>query len=147
MDQGWFHWNGALLLLLAALFLFIELKYYTHMISGLAGTILLAIGALLVLSGPYQLSPGIAIGAAVAVGAITIFQGFLGMRARKARQLTGIETLVGEEGVAQTNIDPEGMVMIRGEYWRARSDDHAIAAGRRVAVKAVKNLLVYVREA
>src|SRR5579875_3365272 len=141
-----FHWYGLLLLILAALLLTIEFKYYTHMISGLTGTILLAFGALAVLSGPDAISPGVAIGASVAVGAITIFQGFLGMRARKARKMTGIQVLIGEIGVARTDIDPEGMVVVNGEYWRARSE-RAIPAGKRVAIEDVKDLFVYVREA
>ena len=39
-------WYGLTLLVLALILLTIELKYYTHMVSGVAGTILLAFGAL-----------------------------------------------------------------------------------------------------
>jgi membrane-bound serine protease (ClpP class) len=135
---------GLTLLVLAMILLTIELKYYTHMVSGIAGTILLVFGALALVQGPRRITPGLAIAISTAFGLITIFLGVLGMRARKSKRMTGIETLVGEIGESRTEINPEGMVLVRGEYWRARSD-HPIAAGRRVAVRRVEdNLTVYV---
>ena len=58
--------------------------------------------------------------------------------------MTGIETLVGEIGVSRTEINPEGTVFVRGEYWRARSGQ-TIPAGQRVSIKRVEgNLILYV---
>ncbi len=51
-------WYGLTLLVLAVLLLGIELKYYTHMVSGIAGTILLAFGAIALLQGPRRITPG-----------------------------------------------------------------------------------------
>jgi membrane-bound serine protease (ClpP class) len=137
-------WYGLTLLVLAIILLTIELKYYTHMVSGVAGTVLLAFGALALIQGPRRITPGLAIAVSAALGIITIFLGVLAMRARKGKQMTGIETLVGEIGVSQTDINPEGMVFVRGEYWRARSGE-VIAAGQRVSIKRVEgNLILYV---
>jgi membrane-bound serine protease (ClpP class) len=139
-------WYGLTLLALAVLLLGIELKYYTHMISGVAGTVLLAFGALVLVQGPHRVSPGLAFAVSVAFGLITIFLGVLGMRARKSKQLTGMQTLVGETGVSRTAIDPEGMVFVHGEYWKARSPD-TILAGERVRVDRVEELVLVVRKA
>lgn len=139
-------WYGLTLLALAVLLLGIELKYYTHMISGAAGTVLLAFGALVLLQGPRRVSPTIAFAVSVAFGLITIFLGVLGMRARKSKQLTGMDALVGETGVSRTAIAPEGMVFVHGEYWKARSPD-AIVAGERVRVDRVEDLMLVVRKA
>lgn len=137
-------WYGLTLLVLAIILLTIELKYYTHMISGLAGTVLLGFGALALIQGPRRITPGVAIAISVAFGIITIFLGLLGMRARKSKQMTGVETLVGEIGVSRTEINPEGTVLVRGEYWRARSGE-MIPAGQRVSIKRVEgNLILYV---
>ena len=138
-------WYGLTLLVLAALLLSIELKYYTHMISGIAGTILLAFGAMAILQGPRRIAPGLAITVSLAFGIITVFLAFLGMRARKSKHLTGTESLVGETGVARTEINPEGTVLLHGEYWRARSN-HTVPAGRRVIIERVQDLVVYVKE-
>ena len=45
-----------------------------------------------------------------------------------------------------TAIDPEGMVFVHGEYWKARSMDN-IGAGERVRVDKVENLVLVVRKA
>ncbi|MBV9301408.1 MAG: hypothetical protein JOY62_18875 [Acidobacteriaceae bacterium] len=137
-------WYGLTLLVLAIILLTIELRYYTHMISGLAGTVLLVIGALMLIQGPRRITPGLAISISIAFGILTIFLGVIGMRARKNKQMTGVQTLVGEVGVSRTEINPEGTVLVRGEYWRARSD-HPIPAGQRVTIRRVEeNLLIYV---
>jgi membrane-bound serine protease (ClpP class) len=139
-------WYGVTLLGLAAILLMIELKYYTHMISGLAGTILLAFGAIILLQGPHRVAPGVAIGVSVAFGIITVFLGLLGIKARKTKHLTGTESLVGAVGVSRTDLSPEGTVFVHGEYWRARSD-HTIPAGQRVSIERVQDLLLFVKEA
>lgn len=144
-------WYGVTLMAVAALLLTVEIKYYTHMVSGIAGAILLAFAVTILLSGPRQVSPSLAVAVSFALGIITIFLGFLGARARRGRHVTGPETLVGETGMARTEIHPEGappfgMVFVRGEYWQARSDQK-IAVGQRVSIERVQDLVVYVREA
>jgi len=139
-------WYGLALLALALLLLTIELKYYTHMISGLAGTILFALGAIVLLQGPRRVTPGLALSISAAFGIITVFLGYLGMRARMSKHLTGLESLIGETGISRTEINPQGTVFVHGEYWQARSD-HSIPAGQRVRVERVDELVAYVKEA
>ena len=142
------NWYGLTLMAVAVLLLTIEFKYYTHMISGVAGTMLLAFGAIVILQGPRRVSPSLAIAASVAFGLITIFLGLMGMRARKTRHATGLESLIGEVGVARTEIHPNavapfGTVFVHGEYWQARANG-MIAPGERVRVERVQDLIVYV---
>jgi len=139
-------WYGLTLLALAILLLGIELKYYTHMISGLAGTVLLAIGAVVLLQGRRRITPALAFSVSVAFGLITIFLGTLAMRARKLKPATGMDSLVGEVGVSRTAVDPEGTVFVHGEYWKARSGE-SISAGERVRVDKVEDLVLIVRRA
>src|SRR5205823_14970631 len=49
-------WYGLTLLVLTIILLAIELRYYTHMVSGLAGTVLLAFGALALVQGPRRIT-------------------------------------------------------------------------------------------
>lgn len=139
-------WYGLIILMLAVTLLFIELKYYTHMVSGIAGAILFALGAIVLLQGPNRVSPALAIAVAVAFGIIAVFLGSLAMKARATRHLSGKESLIGEIGVSRTEIAPEGTVFVHGEYWRARSD-HAIPAGQRVSIQRVDELVLFVKEA
>ncbi len=136
-------WPGVLLLAFAIVLLGIELKYYTHMISGVVGSILLAVGAIILLRGPQRISPPIAIAMATAFGIIVVFLGFLAVRARRTKPATGLQALIGETGIAHTDIAPDGTVMVHGEYWHAHSSE-SIPAGRRVSVRAVEALNLYV---
>jgi membrane-bound serine protease (ClpP class) len=139
-------WYGLIFLVLAVFLLGIELKFYTHMISGTAGAILLAFGAILLIQGPNGIAPAFAIAISAAFGIIAIFLGVLANRARTSRVMTGVQQLVGETGIARTEINPEGTVFVQGAYWQARSD-HLIPAGRRVSVERVDNLVLFVKEA
>jgi len=139
-------WPGVFLVTTAIVLLAIEFKYYTHMISGIAGTILLTIGALVLLHGPRRISPAIALAISAAFGMITIFLGFLGMQARKNKPFVGVQALVGQIGIAQTPLNPEGTILVHGEYWQARSGN-AISAGQSVCVRRVEDLKLYVEAA
>jgi len=68
------------------------------------------------------------------------------LTAQRRPLTTGREGLVGEEGMAQSRIDPEGKVFIHGEYWAARSDT-PLAAGEKVVVEAVNGMMLKVRKA
>jgi membrane-bound serine protease (ClpP class) len=54
--------------------------------------------------------------------------------------------MIGEVGVAKTDILEEGKVMIRGEYWNAFSE-RPIPAGSRVRVIKAEGLLIQVEPA
>jgi membrane-bound serine protease (ClpP class) len=137
-------WHGATLITLAVLLLLIEFKYYSHSISGLAGTILLCMGAITLLRGPRQISPALAIAVSAACGSLVIYLGFLGMRAQ-AKPLSGLQALVGELGRSCTDLQPEGTVFVHGEYWRARAPA-TVPSGRVVRVDTIEELMLTVRE-
>ncbi|HNQ01343.1 MAG TPA: NfeD family protein [Syntrophales bacterium] len=58
-----------------------------------------------------------------------------------------VHGLVGEEGVVMETCDPQGYVRVRGETWKAASEEQgaAIDAGVRVVVTGNKGLTLYVR--
>jgi len=54
--------------------------------------------------------------------------------------------LLGAAGIAHTDLDPDGAVLIKGELWKARSiDGTTIAAQQDVEVVRVEGLLLLVR--
>jgi len=136
-------WYGMTLLLVAAILLTIELRYYTHMVSGIAGAILLALGALALIQGPRRITPSLAFAVSAALGIIVVFLGFLGMRARRNRPMTGTAALIGQIGECRGVINPEGIVFVNGEYWQARSS-HLVTPGERVCVQRIENLTLHV---
>jgi membrane-bound serine protease (ClpP class) len=86
---------------------------------------------------------GTALGAGIGFGLITIFLTTLAVRARRAKVQTGGEALLGTTAVAQTALNPNGQVLVRGELWQAHSD-HPVAAGEKVRIRHREGLLLEV---
>jgi membrane-bound serine protease (ClpP class) len=55
-----------------------------------------------------------------------------------------MEGLMGEIGLVKEPIDPEGLISVHGEYWRARAKEK-IEAGERVEVEGAEGLILKVK--
>ncbi len=135
------NWLGVALLCLAVTFFVLEAKFMSHGVLGTGGTVAMVMGALLLVDGPpeVRIHLATALGVSIPFALITLFLVSLAVRARRTKVLTGTAALLNEIGVAQTQLAPEGMVLVRGEYWEARSTQ-AIAPGARVKVTGVDGL-------
>jgi membrane-bound serine protease (ClpP class) len=76
--------------------------------------------------------------ALIVVATVTI-----AMKIRKQRVTTGIETIVGQHGLALSDITDNGQVRIGGEIWRANAGA-TIPVGTTVKVTAVNGMVVTV---
>ena len=99
-----------------------------------------------VYDGHTALNPALAAAVSIALCSIAIFLGYLALRARRSALLTGVDRLVGQVGVARTEISSQGTVLVRGEYWQARSNV-PIPPGSRVSIERVQDMTLYVKEA
>jgi membrane-bound serine protease (ClpP class) len=138
-------WVGVALLALAVALFVLEAKFASHGILGIGGTLSMILGAVLLINGPPELRIrySTAISVAVPFALITMFLVSIVIQARKGKVLTGVTGMIGEIGIASTQLAPEGQVLVRGEYWTAVADA-AISAGTRVRVKAVEALKLHV---
>jgi membrane protein implicated in regulation of membrane protease activity len=68
----------------------------------------------------------------------------IGSRALDRRIVEGLPSISGTRGVVIKDLVPEGMVKIKGEYWRAYSSENAIV-GQEIEVISQKGLLLFVR--
>lgn len=67
------------------------------------------------------------------------------LRARFSNPAIGAETMVGEAGSAVADVEPEGVVSIRGAFWKARvRAGQKIRAGEGLRVVAAEGLLLEV---
>ena len=80
---------------------------------------------------------------AVAVGVVV----YLVARAHSRRPGVGPEALIGEVGEAVEDLDPEGMVLVEGELWRARARGGRVRRGEKVRVVEVDGLTLVVERA
>lgn len=142
------NWVGVTLLLLAVALFVLEAKFTSHGVLGIGGTVSMVLGALLLVNGPPEMRIHLSTALAVAVpfALITMFLVSIVIRARRNKVLTGDTGMIGEIGVARTALEPEGQVLVRGEYWDAVAPG-TIPAGARVRVKSVAGLKLLVEPA
>ncbi|MDQ3646520.1 MAG: hypothetical protein M3345_06230 [Actinomycetota bacterium] len=79
----------------------------------------------------------------VALALFEAFEIYLWLRWRKRRSVTGAEGIVGHRGTALSDCAPEGQVRVKGQIWRARSEQD-VAAGEEVVVTDVDGIRLLV---
>lgn len=141
---------GLILILLAIGLFILEIKVQSYGILSVGGIIAMVIGSIMLINTPVpELKPSLNIIIPVAVGIslIFIFLITLAIKAHIKRAATGKEGLIGEEGVAQTDLSPEGKVFVHGEIWQAEAvDEPLIPKGTKVkVVEVMKSLKIKVR--
>jgi membrane-bound serine protease (ClpP class) len=141
---------AALALILLAFILFgLEAKFTSHGILGTGGVVSLTLGALLLVDGPIpemRVRLWTALGVSIPLGIITIFLMTIALRAHRNKVITGEQGLVGEIGVARTELNLDGKVFVHGELWDAHSSS-PISTGDPVVVERVNGMLLDVRPA
>lgn len=135
------NWLGVALIALAIALFVLEAKFTSYGILGAGGAVAMILGALLLVEGPpeFRIRPWTAIGIALPFAAISVFLTTLVIRAHGYKVDTGVSGLVGETGIARTALDPEGKILVHGEYWNAISSI-AVTEGSRVRVLSVDGM-------
>jgi len=138
---------AALILMLAAFVMFAaEAKFATHGVLTVGGIVLLTLGALLLIDAPIpemrvHLLTALAI--SIPFGLITAFLMTIALKARRNKVVTGAQGLVGEIGVAQTALSPQGKVFVHVELWDAVAAS-PLPVGQMVVVRTVDGLILQV---
>jgi len=137
---------GIMLIILAVIMFIVELKVTSFGLLSLGAIISLTLGSIMLFETgemAMRVSWTVIIPTVAGVSAFFIFALGLVVKAHMKRPRTGGQGLVGEVGLALTELDNEGRVSVHGEYWNARSDRH-IPKGERVRVVNVENLRLIV---
>jgi len=140
------NWTGAALILLAIGMFVLEATVASHGILALGGIVAMVAGALMLVRGPIpqlriQLATTLAV--AIPLAFITVFLVRLVYLSHQRKSVTGEEGMIGELGVAKSDIHNDGKVLVHGEYWNAYSEK-PIPAGSRVRVVEVHGLRIKV---
>jgi membrane-bound serine protease (ClpP class) len=138
---------AALVLILGAFALFAaEAKFASHGVLTIGGIALLTLGGLLLVDAPIpemRVHLLTALAVSIPLGVITAFLMTIALRARRNKVVTGEQGLLGETGVAQTALSPQGKVFVHGELWDAIASS-ALPAGQLVVVRRVDGLTLQV---
>ena len=138
-------WAGLLLMLLAAAFFAAELFVPSHGALTLAGAASFVIGALMLFDPAgevYEVSLPVALAVAGTLAALFGLAFAKALQARRAQPKTGMDELHGAIGVVRRALQPDGLVFVHGELWRAHARDGDIPAGEPVRVERVVDGLV-----
>jgi membrane-bound serine protease (ClpP class) len=65
---------------------------------------------------------------------------------RRRAKMTGPESVVGDIGVAITDLNPEGEVRVGGIIWKAKSISGEVVKGGSVRIKSIESLTLIVEK-
>jgi membrane-bound serine protease (ClpP class) len=141
---------GVLLILLAFVFFILEFKITSYGLLSVAGVVSLFLGAIMLFRGGegdgVAISWGVLIPTVITISLFFIIVAGIVFRSHLRRSVTGTAGMVGERGVAYTQLNLEGKVFVHGEYWQAESDE-PIAKGEPIEIIKVIDLKLMVRKA
>lgn len=143
------NYAGLALIIFGVILFLLEIKITSHGLLAIGGIASLLLGSLmLVHTGPsfdvVKISKSVIFTSVALMSLFFIFIVGMGLKAQRARTVTGIEGLTGETGEALETLAPSGMVRVHGELWQAESVGEKILQGERIRVARVVNLKLYV---
>lgn len=140
---------GILLIILSIILFILEVKIASFGMLAVGAIISLTLGSVMLFESDEQamrVSWSVIIPTVGAVSAFFLVAMALVVRAWMSKPRTGEQGLMGEIGLAVTDLHDQGKVSVHGEYWNARSDTF-IPKGERVRVIKVDGLSVIVTRA
>jgi membrane-bound serine protease (ClpP class) len=132
-------------MILAFAFFAAEAFVPTHGAITLAGAICFVIGAMLLFEpagSTYQVSLPVVIAIAAGLASLMGLAAVKIVQSRRAPVVTGTSELVGQVGVVRDALAPDGTVFVRGELWKARSNDGPLERGAPVRIDSIDDELV-----
>jgi membrane-bound serine protease (ClpP class) len=141
------HWWAFALLLLATFGFAVDVQVGALGVWTVIGAVCLGAGSIFLYGGSSSLRPAWWVLLVVCVGMLLFMVGGMTamVRSRFSTPTIGREGMVGELGTAEVPVDPDGVVLIRGARWRARTNRATpIPAGGEARVVAVEGLVLEV---
>lgn len=142
------NYAGVLLILFSIILFIAEIKIMSHGMLTVGGVISLALGSFMLFDTP---EPALRLSLQVLIPAVAVASLFfiviiwLAVKAQMRKHYSGTESMLEEEGQAITDIDTEGKVFYKGEYWTAQADQF-IPKGAKVRIKKISGLMLTVDE-
>lgn len=137
------NYAGLLLILFAIILFIIELLTPTFGFLTTGGIIAMILGSLMLIGSPapfLRISWQIILPVTLATAAFFLFALGMTLKTRLRKPVTGKKGLIGEIGVAETRLAPEGKVFLHGELWNAECEE-VVKKGEKVRVVAVEEHL------
>ncbi|MCX6002157.1 MAG: nodulation protein NfeD [Chloroflexi bacterium] len=141
------YWAGLLLIMLALGLFVTEIFVPAYGILTAGGIVALVIGSFILFTGS---DASMEFDKSLIVYVAIFFAIFIGLlvwatvRGQRRRVITGKEGIIGQTALVKVALEPQGMVLVEGELWKAILDEGSAPAGEEVVVKKIDNLKLYV---
>ncbi len=143
------NWAGILLIVLAFGLFVGEVLTTSFGLFTVGGVTALVIGSLILFKegGPlFQIDPWLIAIVAIIVAVFFAFVLTRVIRAHHRQAYTGWEELIGKKALVKVALEPEGMVLFKGEHWTAISEQGPVKVGEEVIITRVDGLQLYVNK-
>ena len=140
------NYAGVILILLALALFVLEAKAATHGVLAAGGVVSMVVGSLILIDSPWpgaRIRLATTLSVTLPLAVITILLVRAALAAKRKKAVTGEAGMIDSIGVARTDLQPQGKVMVRGELWDARAKV-SVPAGARVRVTLVDGLTLEV---
>ncbi len=139
------NYAGLLLIVLAIILFIAEIKVQSYGALSLGGLVSLTLGSIMLFE-DLKVSLKLMAPTVLLVGGFFVIVSTLAFRAYRTQPKSGMDGLIGEIGVVKEDIDPEGLIFVHGEYWRAIAGEK-IEADEKVEVAGADGLILRVKKA
>jgi membrane-bound serine protease (ClpP class) len=139
------NYAGLALIIFSIILFVLEIKVVSHGILSVGGVISLILGSVMLIDDEsfaevFRISWEIIATVVILTVLFFSFAIGLGIKAQRRKPSTGAEGIIGETGVAISDLDPLGEVRVHGEIWEAESTSGKIEQGQPVRVETITNL-------
>ncbi|MFA5015161.1 MAG: nodulation protein NfeD [Actinomycetota bacterium] len=142
------NYAGIALIILAIIIFILDIALNLGGVLSIAGVASLVIGSFLLIntSAPYlKIARSLIISTSVVVSGFIIIVIRAVYKVHKLKPITGKEEFIGETAVVCQDLNPEGLVKVSGEIWKAVSGDgRRIRKGQKVKIISLEGLTLLV---
>jgi membrane-bound serine protease (ClpP class) len=143
------NYAGVLLIITALALFALEVKVTSHGVLAAGGVLAMVLGAMILIKSPWpeaRIHLSTALSVTLPLAFITIILLLFVLASMRRKAVTGEAGMIGLVGVAHTDLDPAGEILVRGELWGARAVGR-IPQGARVRVREMEGLTLLVESA
>jgi membrane-bound serine protease (ClpP class) len=146
------NYAGALLILMAVIMFMLEVWVPSYGMLTLGGLVSLVMGSLMLVDSPEEylrISLTVILPISLFTAGFFFFLVGSGVRAQRAKVITGMDGMIGVEGFAETDIAQQspGTVFVEGDIWNAVTKGDPIPKDGRVKVVDMRGLTLVVEKA
>ena len=138
------HHSALLLILASVVMIGLEVSVFSHGILAFVGTISLVLGLSTLVDGPipqHRVRFAMALAVGLGFSCISVGLGWIALRARRNKVLTGSRAIIGNLAVTRTPLSPTGQVEVRGVLWQARLEGMPeLPTGATVRIRSITDL-------